>query len=237
MHNQTGEGITEEMTGTEFPRLSNSERAYRELKRLIMANLMPAGSQLLELEGAARLGMSRTPVREAMVRLAQEGIVEIRPRHGMRVLPVSADDMQEIYEVLTVLDGQAAANAAERGLSQEDAGALNGTVSSMEDALRKGNLDAWSEADHLFHALLVEMGNNRRLMGFVEQVSDQAHRVRMLTLRLRPVPEQSNREHAAIVAAILARDTDTARRLAEDHRRRGGAMLVELLRKTGLAQL
>ena len=92
----------------EQDRVSSAERAYRALKDLILSNELPAGSQLLEQEAALRLGMSRTPVREAMIRLEQDGVVEIRPRHGMRVLPVSAADMREIYDVLTSLEATAA---------------------------------------------------------------------------------------------------------------------------------
>ena len=75
-------------------RLLNADRAYAEVKRRILDNEMPAGYQILEQELAEMLDMSRTPVREAMIRLAEEGMVEIRPRHGLRVLPLSASDMQ-----------------------------------------------------------------------------------------------------------------------------------------------
>ena len=77
-------------------RLLNAERAHAEIKRRILNNELPAGHQILEQDLAELLDMSRTPVREAMVRLAEEGMVEIRPRHGLRVLPLSAADMQEI---------------------------------------------------------------------------------------------------------------------------------------------
>jgi DNA-binding GntR family transcriptional regulator len=72
-------------------RVPFAERAYRELHRRIPDNDLAAGTVLLEQELASLLSMSRTPVREAMVRLAEEGMVEIRPRHGMRILPVSAE--------------------------------------------------------------------------------------------------------------------------------------------------
>lgn len=218
-------------------RLPNSERAYRGLKQLIMTNALPAGAQLLELEAAARLGMSRTPVREAMVRLAQEGIVEIRPRHGMRILPVSADDMREIYEILTALESEAAAIVARRGLTPAQDIEIKGALAAMETALKIDDLVAWSLADRHFHAALVTFAGNRRLGAIVEQVSDQAHRARMLTLKLRPPPVQSHKDHAALVAAIVARDPDTARRIHEEHRRHAGAMLVELIRNLGLGQL
>lgn len=219
------------------PRLSNTEQAYRELKRQILANELPAGSQLLELQGAARLGMSRTPVREAMVRLAQEGMVEIRPRHGMRVLPVSPDDMREIYEVLTALESQAAELVARRGLEEAELAKLRGAVEAMETALAGNDLEGWSEADRRFHALLVEFARNRRLAALVEQISDQAHRARTLTLRLRPKPEQSNREHRALLDAIERRDPATARQVHESHRRHAGEMLVQLIESLGFRQL
>src|SRR5690348_146065 len=74
-------------------RSNQADVAYSRLRELILSGAIAPGSFVLELEAAARLGMSRTPVREAMVRLRAEGMVEIRARHGMRVLPVSADDM------------------------------------------------------------------------------------------------------------------------------------------------
>src|SRR5262245_49339021 len=83
---------------------SAAERAYAEPKHRILRNAMPTGRLFVEQELADSLRMSRTPVRETLIRLAQEGLVEVRPRHGMFVRPVSADDMREIYEVLTVLE-------------------------------------------------------------------------------------------------------------------------------------
>jgi len=87
-------------------------QAYAELKRRILDHEYPAGHQATEPDVAADLGMSRTPVREALIRLAQEGLVEVVPRRGMRVVPLSPADMQEIYEVLTALESEAAGLAA-----------------------------------------------------------------------------------------------------------------------------
>jgi DNA-binding GntR family transcriptional regulator len=218
-------------------RLPASERAYRELKQLILDNEIPPGSQMLEMEAAARLGMSRTPVREAMVRLEQEGMVELRSRHGMRVLPVSAEALGEIYEVLTALEGAAAEAAARRGASPAELAALRHAVDEMEEALAADDLSRWSRADVRFHRLLVELAGNRRLAGLVEQVSDQAHRARELTLRLRPKPTTSNRDHAALVDAIAARDPARARGIHEQHRRTASVMLIDLIRAIGLKQL
>ena len=168
------------------------EIAYRELRRRILENEMPAGFQATEQEVAAILEMSRTPTREALVRLESEGLVEIRPRHGMRVLPVSADDMREIYQVLTGLEASAAASVAAKGLSDAEIGRLERAVSDMDRALKRDDLNAWAEADERFHRLLVDYSDNRRLQNVVETLLGQAYRVHRLTLKLRPKPTRSN---------------------------------------------
>jgi DNA-binding GntR family transcriptional regulator len=218
-------------------RANQADIAYAGLKRLILEGVLPAGAQMLEQEAAARLNMSRTPVREAMVRLRQEGMVEIRPRHGMRVLPVSARDMAEIYEVLTALEGAAAEAVARQGVGARAIASLRSAVADMGKALETGDLEKWAEADERFHAQLVQLSGNSRLIQMVGQLWDQAHRARMLTLRLRPTPTNSVVEHAALVDAIDSGDPVAARHVHEDHRRRAGEMLVQLLERLGLTQL
>jgi DNA-binding GntR family transcriptional regulator len=228
---------SDELTVNPGERPNQADAAYEQLKRLILDGTLPAGAQMLEQEAAARLSMSRTPVREAMVRLRQEGMVEIRPRHGMRVLPVSARDMAEIYEVLTALEGTAAETVARKGIAARPLAALRAAVADMGKALTAGDLVRWAEADERFHTQLVQLSGNTRLIQMVGQLWDQAHRARMLTLKLRPTPTNSVLEHAALVDAIAAGDPLEARRIHEEHRRRAGTMLVELLERLGLTQL
>jgi DNA-binding GntR family transcriptional regulator len=213
-----------------------TERAYRALKQLILDDELPAGMQLLELEAAARLGMSRTPVREAMVRLEQEGMIELRSRHGMRVLPLSATALAEIYEVLTALESAAAETVARKGMAVTDIVAMRTAVADMDAALARDDLIAWSQADERFHGLLVKAAGNARLAALVDQVSDLSHRARMMTLRLRPKPVNSNADHAALLEAIIARDPARARAIHDAHRRKAAAMLVELVDRLGLKQ-
>jgi len=198
---------------------------------------MPAGTQVLEQELAEMLEMSRTPVREAMVRLADEGMVEVRPRHGMRVLPISADDMREIYDVLTALESMAAERVAARGVSPEELQALRQAVVDMDTALAADDLRTWAAADERFHLLLVEYCDNERLRALVSGYWDQSHRVRLVTLGLRPKPVDSNKDHAAVVDAIARGDAVAARRLHRQHRVRSGETLVNLLKTHGLTQL
>ena len=218
-------------------KLTMAERAYRAIKHRILENQFPAGTIMLEQELAALLDMSRTPVREAMVRLAREGMIDIRPRHGMRVLPVSADDMREIYEILTALEAEAAAQIAQDGTSPERLAELRAAVAQMDHTLQSDDLDAWARADDRFHRLILASCRNNRLKAIIEQFWDQSHRVRMLTLRLRPKPTGSNLDHRALVDAIERRDPEEAQRIHHEHRAKSGRMLVELLERHGLTQL
>lgn len=218
-------------------RQSGAERAYRILKRLILDNELAAGSRLLEHEAAERLAMSRTPVREAMIRLEQDGLVEIKPRHGMRVLPVSPTDMREIYEILTALESAAAEMAARRGATPAELAKLRAAVAEMDTALGRDDLDGWAAADERFHRLLVTLAGNQRLRQVVSQLGEQAHRARAVTLRLRPKPVNSTRDHARLVSAIARRDPESARRIHHDHRAKAGALLIDLLDRLGLKQL
>ncbi|MGL5363754.1 MAG: GntR family transcriptional regulator [Bosea sp. (in: a-proteobacteria)] len=214
-----------------------AEKAYRALKKLILDNEIPPGSHLLEQEAGLRLGMSRTPVREAMVRLQQEGMVEIRPRHGMRVLPISLGDMAEIYDILTVLEALAARRAAEQGVTTEALAQLEAAVRDMDLALDQDNREAWAEADMRFHALLVAASGSRRLQNAVGNVVDQSSRARHLTLHLRPKPLASNEDHRAVVEAIKARDADRAHDIHFQHRERNGRQLIALLTRLRMPAL
>lgn len=218
-------------------RRSFADKAYVELKRRILGNEMPSGHQMTEVELADLLEMSRTPTREAMIRLAKEGLVEIRPRHGMRVLPVSVADMEEIYAVLTALESEAAGLAAARGLSDDELGAMRAAVQRMDQALRKGDLRAWADADGQFHQLLVEASGNRRFVALVQQQLDQSHRVRVMTIGLRPRPTKSNEDHKAVIEAIARRQPALARRVHRRHREQAGRLLVSILRQHGITQL
>jgi len=219
------------------PKVSFSERAYIDIKQRILDNQLPAGHQMMESEVAELLQISRTPVREAIMRLESEGLVEVRPRHGMKVKPISVSDMQEIYALLTGLESTAAWQAASRDHLDGEIQSLQQSVKKMDKALKAKNLVAWTEADEDFHRLLVSMSGNQRLIKLVDQFMDQVHRVRMLTIRLRPMPTQSNKDHAQVVAAIEAKDPDTARRVHRIHRENAGKMLVEILESHGLTQL
>ena len=131
------------------------ESAYRTMRQRILDNVWPPGYRALEQELALELGMSRTPVREALTRLQREGLVEVIPRHGMSVLPVSADDMRDIYEMLTALEAMAAELAVRRKPSEAQLKPLLAASRDMGRALQADDLDAWAAADERFHRHLI----------------------------------------------------------------------------------
>jgi DNA-binding GntR family transcriptional regulator len=206
-----------------------AQRAYAALRVRILEGALPPGAMILEGELAAALGVSRTPVRQALIRLADEGLIELRPRHGMRVRPISADEMREIYDVLTALEAAAARLCAEQGVPPAGLDGLDQAVAAMDAALAAGDLRGWAEADAAFHRRLVAASGNRRLAATVSGFSDLAHRARMATLRLRPVPSASNQDHRAVVAAIRARDPGRAEAIHRAHRQQAGDLLARLL--------
>ena len=211
--------------------------AYERLKDEIRTNRMAPGYQAPEPEIALRLGMSRTPVREALIRLEAEGLVELVPRRGARVLPIRADDMKEIYEILTALEPAAAANLAARKPSAEELAPLELATAEMEAALEAEDLDAWAEADDRFHRALLALHGNQRLQGFVNALFDQAHRARIVTLRMRGMPTKSTEEHRQIVEHLLAGDAEAVREAFRAHRQRASEELLSILEKYRLEQL
>ncbi|MFK7876129.1 MAG: GntR family transcriptional regulator [Paracoccaceae bacterium] len=203
--------------------------AYEQLRAEILCNHMPPGYQAPEAEIALRLSMSRTPVREALIRLEAEGLVELIPRRGARVLPISAADMAEIYEILLAVEPEAAANFAARQPDAITLAPLEAATRQMEKALEAKDLDAWGVADDLFHQTLLALHGNRRLSAIVSEVMAQAHRARIVTLRLRDMPYKSTADHRDILDALRAGASDQARTAFRAHRRRTSAELLALL--------
>jgi DNA-binding GntR family transcriptional regulator len=215
----------------------STEIAYQWLRQRILDNEFAPGTQVLEQSLADQIGISRTPVREALIQLQQDGLVEIVPRHGVRILPLSPDDMREIYEILTNLEPMAAEGLARRKPSAAVIAPLVEACDAMEAAVTSGDRDAWAKADERFHLALLDLCGNRRLAGIVMTMWDQAHRARMFTLKLRPLPVESTREHRAAMEAILAGDADRARDIYRAHRARGGRELISLIERYGLNRL
>lgn len=213
--------------------------AYRVMKEAIRDNAFAPGYQGSEQEIALRLGMSRTPVHEALIRLQEEGLVRVLPKRGVVVLALSPDDMREVYDVIIALEGMAAELIAGMSASAHRpiVAQLESINADMKMALQRDELDAWAAADDRFHRVLIDRSGNARLARLAGTIMDQSHRARMMTLRLRARPTKSVKEHQAIISAIKSGDSALACTHAQTHRRRARNELLPLLDQFGMKHL
>lgn len=219
--------------GAERPQ-SQVQRATTLLREMVISNRLLPGSTHLETELAEMLGMSRTPLREAAIILEGQGLVEVVPRRGIRVLPLSVSDMEEIYSILTELESLAAHDIAKSGVSDADLAELRGYTDEMDAALEVDDRQRWASADDRFHKTLVALTGNKRLISIVSTYSDQVHRARLLTLYMRPKPVKSNADHRALVEAIANREPERAREVHRAHRVGAKELMIGLIGTHGL---
>jgi len=203
--------------------------AYATIRRRIVENQFEADRPVLEEQLGLALGMSRTPIREALARLEAEGLVTVLPRRGMMVRPLTARYVKEVNEVLASLEAQAAERLARRKPAAAEVAILDSAIADMDAALAGDDMQAWAAADYRFHAAIIDLCGNSLLTETARRFLDQAHRFRLLTLEHRGKPVYSNANHAAVVEAIRRGDPETAAEIHWSHKRRWGRELDRLI--------
>jgi DNA-binding GntR family transcriptional regulator len=199
--------------------------AYAALKQAVLDASLAPGSTASEPEIAARLGMSRTPVHEAVLRLQSEGFLRVIPKRGVLVVPVARADVADVYEVLIALEGAAAARLARAPAALHELRAL---TAEMEQALHENRRRAWAEADDAFHRLLLRACGNTRLEAGAANALDLAGRARLVTLAARPLAA-SAAEHWALIEALDSGDAAGAQSILAEHRSRAAREMLALL--------
>jgi len=216
-----------------------SEAAYHAIKGWIQTAQVPPGALIDEADAAKKLDMSRTPVREALLRLQSEGFVEIGRGKGIRVLPLSAGDMRDIYQVISGLEVVAVSLLARRQPSRHDLRSLVETTTEMKGALADGDIDRWGEADERFHRELMRLSGNPKVLSVGGHLRDLAKRAHMVALRLQSdsYRAQSTKNHTTLIAAILAGKGQEAAARHFEQRQRGEDALVGIVEKFNLVSL
>ncbi|MTH33480.1 GntR family transcriptional regulator [Paracoccus limosus] len=207
------------------------DRAYHDLRYRILTGRLAPGTTLLETELAALLSLSRTPVREAVIKLEEEGLVEVRPRHGVTVKALSLQDFAHILNVFSALEVRAFELAAERGLPLAEATRLERMLDEME-AVTERDIARWSDLDDELHASVVAMCGNARLQDTISAFWGQQYRARLMILPLRPPPVDSNNEHRGILEALRLGDRALTRARHHAHRDRADAQQLALLHRS-----
>ena len=214
-----------------------AERAYTHIKKMVLDNRVHGGEYLLEEDLARTVGVSRTPVREALVQLQNEGLIAIVPRRGIRIVPLTVDDMREVHDLMQWLESQAAHALASREDRAPFVKALRRHVADMRRALANGDLDAWAQANDRFHIGLVASAGNGRLSRICENLLEQSHRVRVFTLRLRKPPTRTTDAHTRMLKAIEEGDGDKAVAIQVANKKAWLAELMDIVARLGLRYL
>jgi DNA-binding GntR family transcriptional regulator len=207
---------------------SLTSQAYTAIRQAILDLQIRPGEPIAENTLARWLGMSRTPVREAILRLRQEGWVYSIHRKGLFVSPVSITDFRQMYETLEGMEAVIARLVTERA-TDADLDRLDEIVQRQEAATETDDREAWTTASRAFHTLLAELAGNRYIIETRARLMEQMGRGSRLTLRLRPRPSEPTAEHRALSAAIRRRDVNAAILLAHEHRARVRREAIDLL--------
>jgi DNA-binding GntR family transcriptional regulator len=203
----------------ELKRLEPSTRiadsVYEALRDAIFSGAVPPGSKLSVPAIADHLGVSRSPVREAVLRLSQEQLAEEEPRRGAVVAHIDADGLASLYEVRAVLEGLATRLAVERG--------DRGLIPELEDllaehkrAVDRGDLAAHREADIRFHRRIRQESRNPDLQNMLDRIETRV-RLAMLTTSITSGPRRALEDHEAIIEAIRSGDPGKAEAQARRH--------------------
>lgn len=191
------------------------EMVFESLREAIIQGRLKPGERLMEIQLAEEMGVSRTPVREAIRKLELEGFVVMVPRKGAYVAGISVKDIVDVFEVRAALEGLAAGLAAERITEEE--------LEELERALVKTyevssyDLEALVETDTKFHELIYRASRNERLAQIITNLADQIQRFRTTSLSQPGRTKHALEEHKQIVEAISERNVELAQTLAREH--------------------
>ncbi|MBQ3481234.1 MAG: GntR family transcriptional regulator [Oscillospiraceae bacterium] len=213
----------------EHRNISIADQVFEQLEREILAGKYPRGELLSEQRLSAELGVSRTPVREAIRRLEQENILEDTSR-GVVVVGITREDMLDMFEIRLHLEGLAARRAAER-ISDEQ-------LRRMRDALdlqhihlerqRSDSSDQIKNLDSLFHELLYASCGSKVYFDVLNRLHKKIAKYRIASVRKRSRAEESIREHEAIYEALAAHDPERTQQAVLSHTERARASMAEM---------
>lgn len=190
------------------------EIVFETLRDAIITGQLKPGERLMEVQLAEELGVSRTPVREAIRKLELEGLVVMVPRKGAYVADISTKDVAEVFEIRAALESLAAGLAAER-ITQEELEELHRILET--ESTENLDLETLIEVDTAFHEVIYKASRNERLVQIISNLREQIQRFRSITLAKPGRMKDALKEHKQIVEAISQGDVALARQLAQQH--------------------
>lgn len=206
---------------TDFPIKMNEYLPLRDVvydtlrKAILRGNLKP-GERLMEIALSEKLGVSRTPIREAMRKLEQDGLVTMEPRKGAQVANITVKDLNDVLEVRIALENLAIEKACER-LNDDYLQELNAALESFRAKVTVGSLEELAEADEDFHDIIFRAADNQRLLQTLNHLREQIYRYRIEYLKDEETRSQLVEEHEQMLLAIQNHNVTRAQELSFAH--------------------
>jgi DNA-binding GntR family transcriptional regulator len=206
---------------------------FDTLRDAIIVGELKPGERLMEVHLAEKMGVSRTPVREAIRKLELEGLVNMVPRKGAHVAELSVKDIMDVLEVRANMDGLATALAAKR-INDNELRDLKNIQAQFNNYVEKGNLNGTVKKDIEFHDIIYNSSRNEKLIQIVNNLKEQVLRFRVVYLKDYISPKEIIKEHMDIYEALCARDSDAARKLAEKHILNQEKTMIAAINRNGI---
>ncbi len=214
------------------------EIVFESLREAIIGGVLKPGERMMEIQLAEEMGVSRTPVREAIRKLELEGFVVMIPRKGAYVAGISLKDINDVFEIRAALEGLAAGLAAER-MTEEELEQMERLLVRKAEIIENNDLESIVEVDTDFHATLYKASRNERLIQILNNLREQIQRFRTTSLAVPGRMKDALEEHRKMVEALSERNVTLAQSLATEHIENAENVMLEALRrnKTGSKDL
>jgi len=209
------------------------EVVFESLREAIIQGRLRPGERLMEAQLAEELGVSRTPVREAIRKLELEGFVAMLPRKGAYVAGISLKDIVDVFEIRAALEVLAAGLAAER-ITEEELDQMERYLLKAAEASSDADLGTFVEVDTGFHELIYKASRNQRLFQIVTLLQEQVQRFRTVSLSQPGRQKDAIHEHRQIIDAIAERNVELAQALAKEHIENAEQSMLQSLKEVDL---
>ncbi len=204
------------------------------LRQAIINGSFPPGMRLMELQLAAEMGVSRTPVREAIRKLELEGLVVMIPRRGAYVANLSIKDINEVYEIRTALDVLAAGLAAER-IKEEELEEMERNLIAIRPAIESMDIPRIIEGDTAFHEIIYKASRNERLINIISNLREQITSIRGGSMLYPGRLKEMLEEHRMIVDAIAQGNVEVAQKAVQAHMENAERTLLKTIEEQSLS--
>ena len=189
---------------------------FHTLREAILKGELKPGERLMELQLASKLGVSRTPIREAIRMLEQEGLAVTIPRRGAEVARMTEKDMKDVLQIREVLDELAVRLACDN-ITKEEIKELEKQMLQFENSTKQGDIKKIAEADVAFHDTIYHAAGNAKLVTMLDNMREQIYRYRVEYLKEGETRDVLVKEHEELTKAIRERDVERAKQLSFQH--------------------